>query len=293
MSEMAPEQQDVAQRARLAMIAARSPLVTLGRGRGRPPGRSKCKRCGELGHYAKTCGRQAPPAPPVAVKPPSRIRRHRVDGHNHCAVCGELGHTRKRHESSAPSVLAARAVADDGLTLAVAAARFSVSRQAVDQALRRHIGDQPTPAQQRWRLNKLRAATLALIGRSVSEICAETGAHDHTVRRYLDSMGVEARHALKIPDDDVAAAASAVTAGSSYADVAADLGYSPARLADRLRGIGVHSSASARGRTDGRTKRAIDRVIAGESVQDACKAERCATPMVYRTTIEIRKARSA
>lgn len=278
-ADLTPEQRDVVERTRAAMVAVNSPLI---RRSGRKKGdRGTCKKCGLDGHYAKTCGRQPPPKS-APIEKPRQVKRHRVDGHNHCSVCGELGHSAKRHTSTARSVLAVKALLDERLTLEQASARFGISRQVVQQELRRRAGDVQTPTQERWHIARLRAVTLAVAGQTKQEICASAGISINTVERALRERGIRARNPWLLSEDDIAAAANAVANGASYAEAAADLGRASQRLADRLRASGVYSSATSRGRTDGRIKRAIARVEAGESVQDACRAERCATVAVYK-----------
>lgn len=263
----------------LEALAKRYPPLRPGRKRG---DRGTCKRCGAKGHYAKTCGR---PARVVVQEPvptrPKRIRRPRENGQNHCAICGGLGHTRARHESQAPSVVAARMVAEQGLTLAAAGEQFQVTRQAVQRALRIHFGDVLTATQEKRHIAHLRAATLALAGKTTAEIAVDAGMGRQTVYRALRARGIKARNPWNISEDEIAAAADLVANGASYMEAAVEVGRGAQRLADHLREIGVPSRASNAPRMDGRIKRAIARVEAGESVASACAAEKCAATAVY------------
>lgn len=277
MSSLTPEQDETVRRVRLAMIANRSPA-------GRKPGSpSTCSACGDIGHNRTTCGRPAlPPPVPRLPRPPAKPKLHRVDGHNHCGVCGELGHTAKRHDDSSPSARAALAVLSEGITMREAADRFGISRQAVQHTLRSRAPDMEPPSHTRRRARADRIAELAAAGLTAAEISEQVNCCRSVVNKTLRLRGLKARDPVRISDEEIATAVILVRNGASYAEAAAVLGRAAQRLADRLRALGIASSATGAGRIDGRSTRAIARVEAGESVPEACRAERCATVQVYK-----------
>ncbi len=281
-------------RVRMAMVEVRSSLLTSSVARRDESvgfGVRTCSLCRKPGHNAATCGR-SPPA--VAPKKPGLVKRNRVDGHNHCSVCGELGHNMTRHDGSSASTRAAVLVRDDGLTFEDAAARFGITRQAVQQTYRRRYPAGPTPAAVRGRGPLRRLVILSSSGRlSLSEVAEQAGCTYSTASSYLRKRGILCRQDWRIDHGDIATATAIIESGGSYQDAANAIGSSDQRLADAMRARGVHSKANGRGRMDGRTGRAVDRVIAGSSVPDACRAEKCATPAVYMATSEIRKSRKA
>jgi transposase len=273
VSDITPEQSEVVRRVRLAMIEAGSPMVALGR-RGkltpRLPGREPAQR------------------------KPKRENLHRVDGRNHCMLCGELGHNRLRHNETSRTAQAIVLVRDQGMTIREAAKRLGIAFQGVAQAWRRRYADDPTPGLMDRKSTMRRIVTLAVAGRTQSEIAEEVGCTQGHVSWALSRRGIKAkRDYFYFDEDDIAKATQIVLAGGSYTDAAAEVVGSAGayQLSRLLRERGVFSTATGRGRMDGRIQRAITRVIAGESVPDACRAERCSTPAVYLATIEVRRMR--
>lgn len=198
-----------------------------------------------------------------------------------CSVCGELGHNAQRHDASRSAEAAKVAVAE-GLSLAQAGERFGITREAVRQALRRDFGAGRTPAKEKRHQAVEQMVALAEAGRTVREIAAEMSVDAETVRRRLWERGVKAHNEQPISEDEAAAAANDVVNGASYAEAAADIGRSEQRVAARVRAMGIVSTATSAGRDRGRMARAIARVEAGESVPEACHAERCSTVPVYQ-----------
>lgn len=207
-----------------------------------------------------------------------------------CSVCGVIGHTKLSHVEGAAesrSVRAARDVDAELITLEEAGKRYGITREAVRLGWVKLFGDRPTAGREQAVSAKRRVIIGAVRGLSRKQIVEETGLSMSSVGRFLNERGLDAKREIKINDDKLHRAAGMVRTGSSYAEAAAELGVSVGRLSDRLRSIGVRSTANNGDRMDGRIARAVARVQTGETVPEASRNEKCASVGVY---MALRKA---
>lgn len=200
-----------------------------------------------------------------------------------CRVCRETGHNAARHKPWSPprkltsrSMKATILVEESGCTLREAAEQCGVTHQAVSQAWTRRFPDRPVPTEERWTGWRDQVPTLAALQMTADEIAAKIGACKSTVQRIAQDAGITLRNPWLIHPDAITDALAAIAAGATVAEAAADYGISFGRLADLSRERGVRSKATGRGRKDGRSRRAFQRVRAGASIAAACAAERCA-----------------
>jgi predicted transcriptional regulator len=187
-----------------------------------------------------------------------------------------------RPESASRS--AARWLAENGGTVREAATRFQLSSQAVSAAWRVLWPDRRTP---RWATSERddQIVALAEFRYLVDEIAQRVGVSDSTVRRVLIGRGVALRAARSAEESVLDEAVSMIQAGGvTVGDVAARLGIRDHRIHRHLRLRGLSAGhGSTRDRMDGRTARAVARVIEdGISPIEAGALESCSPAGVYR-----------
>jgi transposase-like protein len=179
---------------------------------------------------------------------------------------------------------AARLADAEGLTLAEAARRIGVTSEYARQGWRQLFGDRPSPATARASAVMDLAADGAAKDLSARTIATLAGVTPETIRRVLLKLGVRAPNsALDAHRADVALAMADVRSGAVIADAASAHGITYFRLIRALHedGISLPKGMGDPARRDGRTLRAIARVDAGETVRQACAAERVSGVAVY------------
>jgi DNA-binding CsgD family transcriptional regulator len=160
--------------------------------------------------------------------------------------------------------------------------RFGVTYQAVSQSWKRIFGDQKPPIAVGRGAVIERIAELARSGKTALEIGAELGMLRHGVERQCRKLGIDLETTLSRRRQRVAVALAAVANGTVRVDAAVDNQIGLGALARAQRQLGVRASSTGAGRMDGRSLRAIDRVLAGASIAEACTIERCAPETVRR-----------
>jgi hypothetical protein len=166
------------------------------------------------------------------------------------------------------------------ISIAEAARRLGVSRQAVDQEWPKVFGDRPRPRDPRPGDRARRVEGLARGGMSAAEIAKVVGISHSYVLSICQERGISTVNPMEISIERYDAAVAAVEAGCSIAEAGADHGISYGALARVVRARGVKPPANGYGRRDGRVDRAVSRILAGETQAVAARAERCSAPAV-------------
>lgn len=192
-----------------------------------------------------------------------------------CSVCGVYGHNAMRHRESRGQQ-AAQYVDETGCTFAVAGEKFGITREAVRLGWVKLFGDRPSAYDEITVSKRRRVVIAAVQGKSRADIAKEAGVSVALVSRIVSARGIRVPSAWSKNDTTWDAAIAMVANGASYAEAAAEHGVSEGRLAQKSRLAGVHSTQTGRGRGNGRVRRALERIRNGESISQACRAERCA-----------------
>lgn len=122
-----------------------------------------------------------------------------------------------------------------------------------------------------------RVLRLARAGVPVKEIGLELQLNEAQVRHVLKLHGVRAVDPRRVNHRAVVA----VVGGRSIPDAAYEHGLTIPTLNRAVKKHQVRSAGRRPPAIDGRTERALQRVAAGATVPDACKAEGAATAYVY------------
>lgn len=227
------------------------------------------------------------------VQSRQRVARDRAEAGFYCAKCERDGH-RSEGCSSVPrpprSHQAANWALGTGAPLDVAGRRFGLTRSAVSHAwgvlgYKRRVAGRPSVA-------PTPILELAAAGRSVTEIAEAAKCTRATVRNVCRRAGVEIVPAGRAARQAaMARALEAVRQGATLIDAASEHGVSTPRLSLAAKSAGVRVVTRKYGdRMDGRSQRAIARVLSGESVAEACRKERTATGYVW-SVLAKRRAR--
>lgn len=182
---------------------------------------------------------------------------------------------------------AARWVERHGGLVQDAAELFGVTRQSVASAWRALWGDRPLPSMDKT-LRDDQIVALAEFCYFPDEIAARVGIAYATVMRVLRRRGAPLRSRREDSRRrlDSAAAAALDDDDGTVSDVATGFGVAAQRLQRHINRSGItlpRRSARDRARRDGRAVRAAALVQSGEmTVLQACAAECCAAPAVYR-----------
>ena len=182
---------------------------------------------------------------------------------------------------SAPrSEQAARWLAKHGGTMVAAGLAFGVTRQAVWLAWRRLFGDRQPPSVDARADAMKRVAELAGEGRTLDHIASEVPMSRAAIEVATRRRGIKIISQYAAVRARVATAIAAVKAGASRVDAAIDNDVSQGALGRALRRERVVGKRVYK--RDGQIKRALERVLKGASVTEACRLERCSSAGVYK-----------
>lgn len=187
-------------------------------------------------------------------------------------------------QMSGPSYDAARKLHDHGGSLRAVAEEHGVSFQAVDQAWGRLYPGELTPYRKRAEERRREVLELAKSGLYASEIARRT--KSQRVAALCREAGVQLQSGVTTTPE-MEAAVQLVAGGMAVVDAAFAAGVSYGRLSKLSRERGVVGRPSTRPR-DGRSVRAARRVLAGERVCDAARAESCTPGSVHATLLRLR-----
>lgn len=235
-----------------------------------------CKRCGG------TCGAER--CRSIIARPgrpriwPARLKSEcRCGGRHDRSTCQNL-------RSPSRSRQAACWALGTGATYESAADRFGLTRQAVALAWK-HMSlphRVPGPA----RLDLARLLELARGGMYARDIVRELDCSPTSVYKLCKESGVTLARVPQPAREDVDAVVAAVRAGATLVDAAADHGIRRARLARITRQRGISIPVQGYGnRMNGASRRALQRVLDGASLADACAVERCAQGYVSHLVV--------
>lgn len=193
---------------------------------------------------------------------------------------------------------AARWLAENGGLLDDAAVRFGVTRQGVAYGWRRLYGDRPLPsiqqrAELRARAIELRdqAIDTTRTGAVLNPTLVEGSLKREHIARLARAAGLPVTVMMHaVMDKAKQTAIGAIREGSSIAEAAAAVGLDEATVGRAARAAGVQSARALIVRRDGRTLRAAERVLAGERLTDACRAERATMSGVSTLVAKMRAA---
>lgn len=212
-------------------------------------------------------------------------------GHN-IATCPEVATSPKTPRiTGSKSQSAALFVASNGGTLRDAAARFGVSHQAVHQAWMSLFPRRRPPVRAASADRRTTIEALARAGQTATQIAEEAGVSVSYVYIACKKAGIrlagsrKRRFSSTMLDEAVAA----VAAGERPAEVAVRFGLSWSYLKRLTQDRGVTCPISYSGARDGRTRRAVNRVLAGETIAQACAAEMTSPPSVSAALRRLRR----
>lgn len=213
-----------------------------------------------------------------------------------CGLCGQTGHNARSCQEpllegtplpppepgGSPSDQAALYVAATGCSLQEAGDRYGISWQSVQYAWTTLYPGIRTPrraaigAASQDRAREM--VDLANAGVHQAEIARLVGVCHATVRERLEAVGVQPPGPLST-SPGVEAAVLMVQSGVAIAGAAAAHGVSYQAVAKCLANRGIKSRPRRR-RPDGRTMRAVERVLAGATIAEASRAEQCSPSSV-------------
>lgn len=179
---------------------------------------------------------------------------------------------------------AARWLAEHGGTQDAAAAHFGVSHQAVSQAWIRLYPGHVLPSMASHAERDSQVASMAATGKTAKQISDALGVRPefvYAICRRLQVTLTKAQDRWAVYQERAVAAARAVDEGASIVEAAIDHNVSRRRVEREMARSGIVANTNGRGRKDGRMARAVARVVAGASVAEACRIERCSTAAVY------------
>lgn len=199
-----------------------------------------------------------------------------------------MGAPRKSPDQmTGPSYAAARKLHDHGGSLRSVAEEHGVSFQAVDQAWERLYPGELTPYRKRAEERRREVLELARSGLIAYEISRRTKVQ--RVAALCREAGVQLQDGRQGTTPEMEAAVQLVAGGMAVVEAAYAAGVSYGRLSMASRERGIVGRPSTRPR-DGRSVRAARRVMAGERVCDAARAESCTPGSVHATLLRIRAA---
>ncbi len=175
---------------------------------------------------------------------------------------------------------AVRWLVKHGGSMDAAGEQFGVTHQAVSEVWGRMYGGKPPLGRQREEIAG-QVLALAREGKTRAEIATATGTSAQNVQRICSRAAVHLVTATEVRRTGYDAACAAVAGGACLVDVTVDYRIPRGTLARELRRRGIKARRGQSGRMDGRIARAIERVRRGESVVEACNAERVSSARVY------------
>jgi transposase-like protein len=182
----------------------------------------------------------------------------------------------------AASTRAALWLREHGGSIRAAAGKFGVSPQAVSQAWIRQYGTGTTPIIKARGAQAQRIADLILSGMTVLQVSFALRIPRSSVTNVCEERDLSPRPESEVRNELYDEACAEVASGRCGVDVCAEYEISRGTLSRKLSDRGITlKRGGMRDRMDGRTQRAVARVRRGESVTDACAAERCAPTGVY------------
>lgn len=218
-----------------------------------------CGTCGETGHNAATCGR------------PEAHKSNRGAG-------GRSGD-------------AARWLKENGGTFRDAAARFGISRQAVEQGWARLYPTEQAPSVAASIVRADRILELARSGVVAQQIADDERVNIATVHNVCRRAGVVPDGPAVLKDRDFNRAITMVLEGRPCPEAAAVCNVSLFHLYERMKKLDIARTHKGAGVHTGRTQRAVARLKAGEfaTVAAAARAELVSASCVYAALAKSRR----
>lgn len=236
-----------------------------------------CERCGGTCSPEQCRAAKARRGRP-RIRPATPKESCRCGGRHYLSLCQNMKRPSRSRQASCWAL-------GTGATLDAAAKRFKITRQAVCIA-RRDLGyPERLPGPARVDLSVMLA--MAAAGVFARDIARDLDCSVTSVYKLCKENGVPLRRVPQPGIDVIDLAVAAVRAGATLVDAAADHGIRRSRLAriTRQRGISVPVQGYM-SRVNGSSRRALQRVLDGASLADACEAERCAQDYVRRLVVK-------